>query len=179
MYREHLQCWWKPILALYLISFLLPVFNSMRSLGIFAFFLSLLGSSYSFGLFLYWVANPLLWYGVSSLRSGRWGHAAVFGGAACAFASLPSIPIQEGETFRNTAGSLMVGYWVWLASTVLLAAVGLAGWLESKVRPRPQVRLSTMTIVVAIVAAMIASWPMLLRVLRWVLTHPGGGFYVG
>src|SRR5215472_7070399 len=135
MRRERLQRWWKTILALYLISFLLPVFDSMRSLGIFAFFLSLLGSSYCPGLLLYWVANPLLWFGVSCMRSGRWGHAAAFGGAACAFAALPLIPIQEWETFRNKAGSLMVGYWAWLASTVLLAAVGLARWLEPKVRP--------------------------------------------
>jgi hypothetical protein len=177
MRRERLQRWWKAILALYLISFLLPVYN-LRCLGIVVFLLAPTCFPLWPGLVLYWVANPLLWFGVSCLRSGRWGHAAAFGGAACAFAALPLIPVLW-ISFRDQAGSLMIGYWAWLASTVLLAAVGLAGWLGPRVRPRPQIRLGTMMVVVAIVALMLASWPVLLRVLRWVFTHPGGGFYVG
>ncbi len=177
MRRERLQRWWKSILALYLISFLLPVNECPSSLGILAFLGSLQGCFYWHGLLLYWAANPLLWFGVSSLRGERWGHAASFGGAACAFAALPLVPVREWITFGQQAGSMRAGYWTWLASTIFLAAVGLAGWLGPRARPRPQIRLGTMMIVIAVIALLLASWPVLFRVLRWVLTPPGSGIY--
>jgi hypothetical protein len=168
------------LLALYLASFITPgVYGDGAVVpGIGLFLLTLIGAVIMPGLFLFWVANPLFWFGVSSLGRGRFGRAAVSGCAACFSALLPLIAMPGGS-FREDPGRLLglAPYFAWLASIVGLAAAGLSGWWTGLRRRRPQFRLRTLMIVILLVALGLALAPGLYSVLRRALEPPG--FYVG
>ncbi|WP_406698438.1 hypothetical protein V5E97_06165 [Singulisphaera sp. Ch08] len=168
MWQNRLRRCWKSLLGLYLISFCLPV-GSYQCPGIIAFFASLCGSLVFPPLLVYWFANPLFWHGLACLRSGRWLSAVISGGLSGAFACLWLIPMFSGQTSPVGREDLLLfgGYFAWMASTVLLAVVSLAGWLIPRLHRRPRFRLSWLMIVIATVALGLAVLPPFVRLLVW------------
>src|SRR5947209_3423939 len=127
------------LLALYAVSFILPL---GRGVGFAAFLSALLFSYMIPGLLLYWVANPLFWFGLFSLRRGRSRSAAILGGLASLSAVLPMLPPGEGIVWNLPEASLPpVGYFVWLGSILGLAAIATAVWW---MQSRPRLRIGTM-----------------------------------
>src|SRR5262245_1942509 len=113
MRRERLRYWWKAVFVLYLISFLLPV-GKATELGILIFLVSL---CWGFGepVFLFiWIANPLFWFGLASLRGRRWRRAAALGAASFA-ASIPSLLCIRWQLVLDGPYNLskLCGYFVW------------------------------------------------------------------
>jgi hypothetical protein len=70
-----------------------------------------------------WLANPVLWLGIALLALRRWLLAGLAGVAAFALASVAYL-LPLGDPDR---ADYLIGYWLWLASMVLLAAFGLFG----------------------------------------------------
>jgi hypothetical protein len=131
------------------------------------------------GLLLLWMANPLFWVGLASLRAGNWPRTAALGTAACALASIPMTPIMSDSIVLDGPAAFLwcSGYFAWFASTALLAIIGLIGWLAPKLRARPQFRLRSVMMAVAAVALALALWPHAFWVLKKLFKVPG--FYVG
>jgi hypothetical protein len=168
MKRERLRRGWRWILALYLVSFALPVKPPWVP-GAIYFVLALVGAVAIPGLFLLWLANPLFWFGLAALRAGRWGRAAAFGATSCALAAIPITPIWERPMIDFAARTAHPGtgaYLAWFISTALLAAFGLAGWLEPGLQVRPQFRLGGLMMVIAAVALALALGPKAFWILR-------------
>lgn len=63
---------------------------------------------------LYWLPNPLLWLGCGFLLLRRRKMAAAAGGIALLLGLLPLFSLREENYIW------MAGYWIWLASMVLL-----------------------------------------------------------
>jgi hypothetical protein len=175
MQRDRLQSWWKAALVLYLISFILPVGKTTEP-GIVIFLLSL-GMGFSDPIFLViWIANPLFWLGLASLRGARWGRAAALGGASFC-ASIPSLLCIRWQLVLARPYILpkLCGYFTWLASIALLALISSLMWLSVPGRQRrPQIRLSWLMMAIAAIAVVFALSPPLSRVLRWILALPDG-----
>ena len=182
MRRERLQRGWKWILALYLGSFVLPV-GEHKPVGALIFLVSLFCVPVLPGLFLLWLANPLFWLGLASMRARNWARTAAFGAASCAFASIAMIPVMEPISSQEPVSPLWYlglresdslcrfsGYFTWFASTAFLATSGLAGWLDPWLRLRPQFRLSWLMMAVAAFALALALSPKVCWVLKPLFT---------
>jgi hypothetical protein len=133
------------ILVLYLVSFLLPVIsesaphseygpNFSGTLG-WQVFVSLAAVMWIplFGLpALVWLANPFFWIGCFLYWRGRWRATVIWGILSLALA------LMAEAIFAY----VVIGYFVWLASIVLLTANGLSRWMadgpriSSDSRPR-------------------------------------------
>ncbi len=117
------------MLLCYLISFALPAIKTTGNFGtlwgIQAFAL--------LDLYPYWLANPALWLGLYSFRRARWRIAASCGFVATLLAlSVPVIMRWEDQLRPPPPGltsTLLPGYYVWLASPVLLAFWSIRLWL--------------------------------------------------
>jgi hypothetical protein len=81
----------------------------------------------------YWLANPLLWLGCLALLIRRSLWAGVIGLIAVPLALsvffAGDVPVYLVDTF-------LAGYWMWVASMVLLAGGGLYGWWRSRRQSR-------------------------------------------
>jgi hypothetical protein len=119
----------RAIPLIYLTSFFLPVGEAYG----WVFFLAAL----LYGIFmplvlLYWIANPLLWWGLAALHRGRFARAGVFGGVASVLAALPiGNPILHRQ---HGIPTIPWAYYAWFASMILLASAGLVlairEWVE-------------------------------------------------
>ena len=107
-------------IQLYLVSFFLPALDGTP--GYEAFILAVL---FVIGLPM-WLANPVFWFGVVRLAQGRYHSAGQAGRVALLLA------LSECWMFYD---KLAVGYFVWVGSMVLLAAVGRFGEVDED-RPR-------------------------------------------
>ncbi len=119
----------KPMLwlsvALYLVSFALPVSNARYGgSGFIAFTYGLIFCLQTPWLWVGWLANGVYWVAVTVAAKRRWQQAACLGGAASSMALSVQL-IAAGPDLS----ALGPGYWVWLGSMVLLtcAALLLAG----------------------------------------------------
>lgn len=119
----------QALILCYLISFVLPAIKTTGNFGtlwgIQAFAL--------LDLYPYWLANPALWLGLYSFRRARWRIAASCGFVATLLAlSVPVIMRWEDQLRPPPPGltsTLLPGYYVWLASPVLLAFWSIRLWL--------------------------------------------------
>jgi len=71
-----------------------------------------------------WFANPVLWLGCVLLALRRWILVGLAGTVAVALAILPVIETPPDLELKST---LLVGYWIWVASMALLGALGWLG----------------------------------------------------
>lgn len=167
MRPDRLRDGWKYLLALYLVSFALPIQDGW---GVGAFVVSLLWGFRSPVVLLFWVANPLFWFGLYALRKGRYATAAAVGCASSACAFLP-LPTLYGNALVSAPGILLKipGYFAWFASTLGLAALGLAAWARS----RPRIHIRTLMLVVLAVALALGAFPPLIGALRRWISLPG------
>ena len=117
---------WAPLLLLYVISFFLPALRSAGAAedapGWFAFVVALTGlqiHGQGFRFLPGWLANPLFWAGLVLLGKKKRLGAGLLGLAA-SFSALSFL------TMNDVAHDLFVGYYLWLACMVALAAIGLA-----------------------------------------------------
>jgi hypothetical protein len=117
------------ILAVYLASFFLPAevtFGGMlhgTMWGIVAFFVAII-PPYT----IVWAANPALWLGLFWVARGSWKKASI--------ASVVSVVCASATLLYPNAGAgrdqLAIGYFVWLASMVILAGASLRGYYIAK-----------------------------------------------
>lgn len=109
-------------LSAYLASFALPALDGMLGIQLFvlAYYQMLVGLLHFAPSMMVWLANPLFWYGYAALRRGNGGKAARCGFAATIIALFILLPMD-----RELQDALGWGYYLWLASMVLLT---LAGW---------------------------------------------------
>ena len=135
---------WKPILALYLGSFLLPIDGAWCQ-GVVCFLSALLfGLTTPSWLCLgMWAANPLLWAGLIALVRGRHGQATTFGLAGLLAASSSFVVIGDEYGLKLDAqGPLALmafaGHLAWVASPGCVAIVGGLGWWERRGGRPPQ-----------------------------------------
>jgi|SRR5579875_1864055 len=78
-----------------------------------------------------WLANPILWLGAALLALRRWLLAGLVGVVAFGLASVAYLlPLGDPER-----ADYLIGYWAWLTSIALLAAVGLFGWWRWSPQP--------------------------------------------
>jgi HEAT repeats/PBS lyase HEAT-like repeat len=121
---------WLAVLALYLVSFLLPVFHDR---GILANHLGVQpnGSVYGWQAFVIglvvrwfgWAANPVIWLGVFFLAR-RKPRVAAGAGVLAIVLGLTYLELLVGHSLLSPR-SYSVGYFCWLASAMLLTAAGL------------------------------------------------------
>jgi hypothetical protein len=82
---------------------------------------------------LYWIANPLLWWGLAALHRGRFARAGVFGGIASVLAALPiGNPILHEQ---HCISIIPWAYYAWFASMLLLASSGLVFAISERAEP--------------------------------------------
>ena len=166
MRTERLTFWRRLTLGVYLASFLAPV---GKAPGAFIFLAAIPLAALVPWVGVLWLANPLFWFGLAALGRGAWGRAAGFGAGSAAVASL-LLPAFDAARFwtGGLAGLLEIaGYFVWLASTWLLAAVSVvAWWAQPEGRPRLQFRIAWVMAVVAVLALVLAAGPAFLNALR-------------
>ena len=120
-----------PIGLLYFGSFLLPAYEGKRTTitpgimyGIGAFIYGIFGLSVACPV---WLANVFFWKGVVMLRTKRWGRVVFTGGVASLLALFPLC----GYDIDGGKGHLLIGYFAWLGSMVLLTLSGVLGLLMS------------------------------------------------
>lgn len=114
------------MLLCYLISFALPAIKTTGNFGTLWGIQAFAGSALALlDLYPYWLANPTFWLGLYFFRRSRWRIAASCGVLASLFAlSVPVIMQWEEQLHSPPPGltsTLLPGYYVWLASHVLLA----------------------------------------------------------
>lgn len=121
------------ILAVYGVSFALPAYGGVPGLGAFLaalLYLPIAVTGFILGrsplafaiVCLSWFANPVLWAEIALLTKERWHGAALAGFVAALLASIPLLA-------RDFLHGLSIGYFAWLASSILLAVMSLAGWM--------------------------------------------------
>lgn len=104
-------------------SFFLPA--AAKAQGYEAFFFAMV-------LFFYWpmwAANPVFWYGLVKLLSGRW--------KAARNAGLLAVVLACSEAWMFV-GLLKVGYFVWVGSMAALALAGWYGGRRTRSAPAPR-----------------------------------------
>ncbi len=121
---------WLAVLALYLVSFVLPVFHDR---GMLANHLGVQpnGSVYGWQAFVIglvvrwfgWAANPVIWLGVFFLAR-RKPRVAAGAGVLAIVLGLTYLELLVGHSLLSPK-SYSVGYFCWLASAMLLTAAGL------------------------------------------------------
>jgi len=95
--------------------------GKLRLAAVYGFECALFGwVEYPFG----WLANPLIWAGVVLLAAGR-GRAAALCGL---LAGVPMLHWSLGWDRQGLGHMLRAGYYLWVASAVVLAAGGGAVW---------------------------------------------------
>jgi hypothetical protein len=162
------------ITILYLASFALPV-GDLPGIAYFAFAIFAIPLSPVFVLI--WAANPLFWAGLSYLRRGHWGCVTTLGIIACLSAYLPLVPNRGSSILAGSAGILkMSGYFAWLASMALLAAAGVTGWATEGFSTRPQLRLKTLMISIAVLALLLSIIRILPRLIAMMALRRPGDF---
>jgi len=124
----------RVILLCYLISFSLPALKTSGNFGTLWGIQAFAGSALAlFDLYPYWLANPALWLGLYFFHHGRWRIAASCGLVATLLAlSVPVIQrweVQLRPPPPDLSSTLLPGYYVWLASSVLLAFWSIRLWL--------------------------------------------------
>lgn len=131
-------CW--AIAAVYAISFVLPAAPApiLDLLGIYAFLQGATGGycatgSFSIIFFIMWLANPTFVVGAVFLARERWMEAALLGMIAASLASSWIIPddlrakIPPDWLVPRRPIAPLIGYYVWLASMLLLSLAGSVG----------------------------------------------------
>ncbi len=109
--------WCLLILALYGISFLLPALGKSHDKPLYGYAAFLWGL---YGVLLgipVWLANLALWFGLGHLALGQYRGAAIAG----------IIAVGLGLTGITLDPGFLIGYYLWMGSMALLAAVGLVG----------------------------------------------------
>jgi hypothetical protein len=164
--------------VLYLTSFVLP-FEGRWGTGALFFLMSFLFMPVVPGFFIIWLANPLFWFGLAFLRVGWWGRTAAVGAAACLLALLPMTGVVERPINPTEPGILLLAcaYFAWFAGITLLAIIGTAGWLVEALGPPPRLRLSSLMILIAVVAVALALLPKALWIVRPLFRLPS--LYIG
>lgn len=154
------------ITILYLTSFCLPVGGGLPGIACFA--LGLIAALQLPGVFLIWAANPLFWVGLWYLRRGRWDRVMTLGLIACLSAGLSLVPYPGSFSMLHSPDGILgySGYFAWLTSMALLAAVGVTGWATVGFSRWPRPRLKTLMISIALIALLLA----LIRILPWLMT---------
>ncbi len=172
MRREHLKACYKPILATYLASFLMPVGRLPFPGGFRAFLGGLLGTIFIPTVLIPWSANVLFWLGLVALLQGQFGRATGFGVAAT-LATAPSIlffreDIADAWTYFGVAGvSGFAGLYVWMASIASLLAVGgLAMGIDETGRFRPRINLEWMVVAVVGAILYLGLWQVIVAVTK-------------
>ena len=178
MSRERLEALRKPILLLYGTSFLLPASDTTYLPGAYWFVMSLYMGLRGLipALLVGWAANPLGWLGFLALKNGRFGRAASFGLAAFLSSLLPLLFVTE--MFANSyqsAGLLgllkLSGILAWIGSFCFLAILGFLGLcLDGSGHFRLQIRISWLLTAIAIIAVLLATLPVLKRIISWSLS---------
>jgi hypothetical protein len=100
-----------------------------------------------FGLIFFgisaWLANPFLLFGWLACHLGRYDVSAVLSlvalGFMLSFMRIDTIPVDEAVNYAKITG-YGPGYWLWLASAVVLFAASIVGLLailqKRRVKPR-------------------------------------------
>lgn len=112
----------------YVIAFPLPAY--VDKTGFFAFYVSFFGLGDGF---LAWLANPLYWFALYSLRTQP-QHTTIVGTFAVPLALAPLVQMTTQEI-----DDLRMGYFVWLLSHVLLLVAGVVALSRAASHPRTSI----------------------------------------
>lgn len=124
----------RVILLCDLISFALPAIKTTGNFGTLWGIQAFAGSAFALlDLYPYWLANPAFWLGLYFFRRSCWRIAASCGLVATLLAlSVPVIlrwEVQLRPPPPGLSSTLLPGYYVWLASPVLLAFWSIRLWM--------------------------------------------------
>ena len=91
-----------------------------------------------------WLANPLLLFGWFACHLGRYDVSAVLSlvalGFMLSFLRIETIPLDEAINYAKIT-SYGLGYWLWLASAVVLFAASIVGLLAILLKRRGKPRV--------------------------------------